>query len=106
MEWYTSEMRGLVRDYAAAQVMRGPIVLAKGRLAGTTRTATLDSETINKLGWSASLKPAKRTAANASTWGAWILTLERNGESKVFPVADYWSVSNVDDPDNWFSLWF
>jgi hypothetical protein len=34
------------------------------------------------------------------------MTLEKDGEKRTLPVADYWSVSNVDDPSNWFSLWF
>ena len=27
-------------------------------------------------------------------------------ETKSIPVADFASVSNIDDPANWFSLWF
>lgn len=107
MCWYTPEMKGLERRTPAAQVMRGPLVLAKGRLAGTSRSETFDFKTVNKQsGWKASLSPAKRTAANAAVWGAWKLTLEKDGERRAIPVADFWSVSNVDDPENWFSLWF
>ena len=107
MSWYTPEMKGLERRAPAAQVMRGPLVLAKGRLAGTTREETFDFKTINRQsGWKASLSPAKRTAENAAAWGAWELSLEKDGERRLIPVADFWSVSNVDDPSNWFSLWF
>ncbi len=107
MSWYTPEMKGLERRAPAAQVMRGPLVLAKGRLAGTTREETFDFKTINKQpGWKASLSPAKRTAENAAAWGAWELSLEKDGERRLIPVADFWSVSNIDDPENWFSLWF
>jgi len=113
MSWYTPEMEGLARRTPAAQVMRGPLVLAKGRAAGTSRAETLDFATINgQPGWKASLSPAKRTAANLGSWGVWDLTLEKAASEggkpvkKTVPVADYWSVSCADDPENWFSLWF
>ena len=112
MSWYTPEMKGLERRTAAAQVMRGPLVLAKGRAVGTSRTETLEFNTINKQpGWKLSLAPQKRSAKNAGVWGAWDLTLEKEvkdkgAETKTIPVADYWSVSCMDDSENWFSLWF
>lgn len=112
MSWYTPEMEGLARRTPAAQVMRGPLVLAKGRVVGTSRTETLEFNTINKQpGWKLSLAPQKRTATNAAPWCAWNLTLEKDVpekgiEKKTVPVADYWSVSCMDDPENWFSLWF
>ena len=28
------------------------------------------------------------------------------GERRLIPVADFWSVSNIDDSENRFSLWF
>ena len=106
------DVKVLGRRTSAAQVMRGPLVLAKGRAVGTSRTETLEFNTINKQpGWKLSLAPQKRTAANAAPWGAWNLTLEKDVpekgiEKKTVPVADYWSVSCMDDPENWFSLWF
>jgi len=112
MSWYTPEMEGLARRTPAATVMRGPLVLAKGRAVGTSRAETLEFNTINRQGgWKLSLAEMKRTASNAGTWGAWNLTLEKDVpekgvEKKTVPVADYWSVSCVDDPENWFSLWF
>lgn len=106
MYWNAPEMKGLARTTPAAQVMRGPLVLAKGRIAGTDRGETFDFKTVNRQGWKASVVPAGRTAANAAAWGVWSLTLEKGGEKRTVPVADYWSVSNVDDPENWFSLWF
>ena len=113
MSWYTPEMEGLARRTPATQVMRGPLVLAKGRAAGTCRTETLDFNTIRRqAGWKLSLAPAKRSAKNAGVWGAWELTMEKElGDKqgvakKTVPVADYWSVSCMDDAANWFSLWF
>ena len=83
-----------------------PLVLAKGRLAGTPREETLFASTVRNQGWRASLRPAPRTVANAGVVQPWTLLLERPGEARAIPVADFASVSNVDDPSNWFSLWF
>lgn len=108
MEYRTKnpEMAGLVREEAGVRFLRGPLVLAKGRLAGTSREETLFASTIRNQGWRASLHPAPRTAANAAVPQPWTLLLERDGESRAIPVADFASVSNVDDPAGWFSLWF
>jgi len=108
MEWYCPDMVGLARSYSGFHVMRGPLVLAKGRLAGTSRADTYFSfATENGMqGWNASLKPLAVSSATAGVPCAWALTLSRGVEEKTFAVSDYASLSNVDDPDNWFSLWF
>ena len=106
MSWMCPEMKGLERKTPAATVMRGPLVLAKGRTAGTGRGETLDFASVNGGGFSAVLEPVVRTAANGAVWGAWKLVLTKDGERREIPVADFWSVSKYDDPDNWFSLWF
>ena len=102
----TPEMAGLVREESGVRILRGPLVLAKGRLAGTPREETLFAATIRNQGWRAALRPAPRTAANAGVVRPWLLDLSRDGESRTVPVADFASVSRVDDPANWFSLWF
>ena len=102
----TPEMAGLVREEAGVRILRGPLVLAKGRLAGTAREETLFAATIRNQGWRASLRLAPRTAANAAVPQPWTLLLERDGEVRAIPVADFASVSNVDDPSGWFSIWF
>ena len=107
MEWYTPDMAGLSRQEPAARVLRGPLVLAKGRLAGTSREETLFATTLRGRGWrAAALRPAPRTSANAGVFQPWTLVLERGDESRAIPVADFASVSNIDDPGNWFSIWF
>ena len=107
MEWYTPEMAGLSHCKPAMRVLRGPLVLAKGRLAGTSREETLFAKTLRGDGWRVSeLRPAERTSANSGVVQPWTLVLERDGEMRNIPVADFASVSNVDDPENWFSLWF
>ena len=107
-EWYTPEMRGLERVEPALRVMRGPLVLAKGRLAGTSRVRTLTSLPYENGGdgWKATLKPLPKSVETAGVPQAWTLTLARGVEELTVPVADYASLSNLDDPSNWFSLWF
>ncbi|MGI5869888.1 MAG: beta-L-arabinofuranosidase domain-containing protein [Kiritimatiellia bacterium] len=106
MEWHTPDMAGLSRTSSAMRVLRGPLVLAKGRLAGTSRDETLFASTLQWQGWRATLRPAPRTAENAGVIQPWTLCFERDSDVKTVPVADFASVSNVDDPANWFSLWF
>jgi DUF1680 family protein len=106
MEWYTPDMAGLSRTSSAMRVLRGPLVLAKGRLAGTSREETLFATSLQWQGWSATMRPAPRTAENAGVIQPWTLRFERGSDVKTVPVADFASVSNVDDPANWFSLWF
>ena len=107
MEWYTPDMAGLSRQEPAMRVLRGPLVLAKGRLAGTSREETLFSSTVREQGWrAAALHQAARTAANAGVTQPWTLVLQRSDETREIPVADFASVSNIDDSANWFSLWF
>ncbi|MDO5320213.1 MAG: glycoside hydrolase family 127 protein [bacterium] len=108
MEWYSPEMMGLCRNYPGVQVMRGPLVLAKGRLAGTAKADTFFSfATENGMnGWTAELKPLPAGTGTAGVPRAWSLTMKRGVEERTFPVSDYASLSNIDDPTNWFSLWF
>ena len=106
MTWLTPEMESLVRQEPAATIMRGPILLAKGRAAGTTRAETFFFNSINARGFRAELRPAILRADNALCWGSWTLDLVRGNQRHMVPVADFWSVSCANDPENWFSLWF
>ncbi|MBR1920872.1 MAG: hypothetical protein IJ829_02570, partial [Kiritimatiellae bacterium] len=75
--------------------------------AGTSREETLSQESIRGGEWRASLRTLSASTANAAVPAAWTLTLESaKGEKKELPVSDFASVSNIDDPSNWFSLWF
>ena len=110
----TPEMEGLVRKEPAAYVMVGPLVLAKGRLAGTSREETLFATSIRGQGrcagaegWTARLERLTNDkAVSAGVADLWRLTLSRGATKVSSPVSDFASVSNVDDPANWFSLWF
>ena len=106
MEWMTPDMRGLIRHEPAMTVMRGPLVLAKGRLTGTSRDETLFATSLRGQGWKASLEAMPADAENAGVSSAWLLTFERGVEKKRIRVSDFASVSNIDDPSNWFSIWF
>jgi len=106
MEWLTPEMAGLSRHTPAMQVFRGPLVLAKGRMAGTSRDETLFATTLADCDWSVALKPVPTSPATAGVPAAWRLTFKRGVEEHEVLVSDFASVSNIDDPSNWFSVWF
>ena len=57
-------------------------------------------------GWRAALKAMPCRVGTAGVPRTWMLTLTRGVEERSFAVSDFASLSNVDDPDNWFSLWF
>lgn len=116
MTMLTPEMEGLLRLDAASYVMRGPLVLAKGRLTGMSRDDTFFASTLRgqywKAGsglhaWKTSIERVRGSAATAGVEDLWQLTFTRGGHEKVTAfVTDFASASNVDDPANWFSLWF
>ncbi len=106
MEWNTPDMAGLSRSTPALQVFRGPLVLAKGRMAGTPRDETLFATTLFDCDWDVTLKTLPATPVTAGVPALWRLTFKRGVEEHEVQVSDFASVSNIDDPSNWFSLWF
>ena len=97
------EMKNLVRGKAFANLRRGPLMLAKCRLAGASRAETLENETINREdGWTCTLEPLW----NRGTWGAWTATLCNGERCFRVNVSDYASAADFDDAENWFSLNF
>ena len=116
MTWMAEEMRDAVHTTGGARVLRGPLVLAKGKLAGDTREETLFAESIRDFdaekarlpgwSWKASLRPVSVSDQNAAVPAAWELTLTRGSEMKRVSVADFASLSNTFDPAGWFSVWF
>lgn len=106
MTWMTSEMYACLRTEPASRILRGPLVLAKGKLAGTTKEETLLAPSIRGLGWKAALRPMSSIELPVGVPAGWMLTLTRGVESKVIPVADFASLSNGFDPSSWFSVWF
>ena len=98
------EMRGVARESFAAYMMRGPLVLAKSVRQGLCEKDVFLPTTINgDTAWKASAKPV---TSNADMWGAWDLTLKRNGDVRIFRVSDFASAAPSDDWHNAFSIWF
>ena len=96
------EMKGMLRQEPGARVEYGPLLLAKAKLAGTTREATFAPETFNGRCTEAKLEP--RPAQGVM--GAWTLELDDGTRKLSVPVCDYPSAADFDDADNWFSIWF
>ena len=117
MTWRTPENQACINLEPASYVMLGPLVLAKGRLAGTSRGDTLfapplrgqyaraggDAPTSWKV---ACTRLPDYSAATAGVDFRWRLTFTRGRETVEAVVSDFASVSNVEANDNWFSLWF
>ena len=102
MLFHNKEMKGRARTSAGARIMKGPLVLAKCTLAGANDAEVFDPETVNGGGWSAALEPL----ANAEVWGAWRLTLTKDGRRKTVNVCDYASAADFESWRNAFSIWF
>ena len=95
------EMKGRARQKAGTRILYGPLILAKGRYAGTSdeeifRDRVADGE------WKAAIRPVPPRKTN----GAWLLTLTRGTEQVEIPVSDFASVADADDAENRFSIWF
>ncbi len=97
------EMEGLTRGQAFASLRRGPLVLAKCKLAGATFDETLRNGTINREdGWSCVLEPIPASG----TLGAWRATFTNGARRFGVNVSDFASAADFDDPANWFSVNF
>ena len=96
------EMKDLARKTPGVRVQYGPILLAKGLYAGTSKDDVLKDLLTDVKGWKLSVAPAKPV----KTDGAWTLTLSKDGVSHVLPVGDFASIADADDASNLFSIWF
>ena len=101
MPMHNKEMAGFMRKAPGVRVFRGPLLLAKGLLAGDC-----DKEVFGDLGidetWTATLSPRQ----GKDTWGSWNVTFEKDGVRKTVGASDYQSVADFDDWQNSFSIWF
>ena len=92
------------RTTPAAQVMWGPLVLAKSRVIGNARAEVDEPFTVNGKGYSAKLTPLK---SNGMTWGLWNLELTKPGERTVkVKVCDFESGTDLPCGGGFFSIWF
>ena len=94
----------LLRKTPAAQVMWGPLLLAKCLKVGDTKIDILDGHSVNHGGWTLSLKPRK--GGGEGVWGAWDATFERSGKSRTFGVCDYSSAASWTKNRVEFSVFF
>ena len=86
-----------------AQVMWGPLLLAKSRKVGCVRSDILDNHSVNRGGWHLEVTPV--TGAK-KVWGAWKVTFEREGKSRVYGTCDYSSAALWTDNQIEFSILF
>ena len=94
-------MKGRARQKVGTRILYGPLILAKGRYAGTS-----DEEIFRDRVADGEWKAAIRLIQPRKTSGAWLLTLSRGTEQVEIPVSDFASVADADDADNRFSIWF
>ena len=107
--WCGHINRDLIDGYRttpAAQVMWGPLVLAKSRLIGNTKAEIVEPFTVNGKGYSVKATPV---ASDGTTWGRWDLELTKPGERTIkVKACDFESGSDVPcgEYGDLFSIWF
>jgi hypothetical protein len=94
----------LMRTSQAAQVMYGPLVLAKSKRVGDTGMQVMDGFTVNGKGYRVSLKPIECS----EVWGAWKATLTDGKDSREVGVCDFGSAADTCTPysTDEYSIWF
>jgi DUF1680 family protein len=98
------DMIPLVRTTPAAQIMYGPLVLAKSKRAGTPGAEVMTDFTVNRKGYSVTLEPL----ANTQVWAAWKAVLTKDGEKREMAVCDFGSAADTCTPyaTDEYSVWF
>lgn len=92
-----------LRKTPAAEIMYGPLLLAKSVKVGDDESQIMDPNTISGGEWCVSLLPK---AVPDDVWSAWTLVLEKDGERKTFGVCDFPSAAEWKDERSEFSLFF
>lgn len=93
------------RTTPAAEVMWGPLVLARSLHAGALPGGLAGESSVNGMGYSIKAEPI----TSSCTWGAWNLELSGpGGDIRRFKVCDYQSAGDCPYADgaNVFSIWF
>lgn len=98
------DMVKIMRSHPAATVQYGPLILAKSKLVGATREQVFDPFTANLKGYRVSVERLK----SDRVWGAWKVTLEKDGDKHVYPAADLGSACDTVTPytTDEYSIWF
>ena len=94
----------LVRTEQGAQLMYGPLVLAKSKRVGDTGAQVMDSFTVNGKGYRLTLSPIPST----QVWGAWKATLANGTDTREVGVCDVGSAADTCTPysTDEYSIWF
>lgn len=93
----------LLRKTPAAQVMWGPLLLARSVNVGATEDELLCRGSINCGGWKLMLQPVESVRR---AWGGWKAIFEKNGQRKVMGVCDYSSAALWTKDKIEFSVFF
>jgi len=97
------DLMPLLETKPRAQVMWGPLLLAKSCNVGGAPSDILGGPRLNGGGWRLSLWPVEGARR---VWGAWRLKLERDGESHTLGVCDYSSAARWTNDRVEFSVLF
>ena len=98
------DMIPLVRAEQGAQLMYGPLVLAKSKRVGDTGAQVMDPFTVNGKGYRLTLSPVPST----QVWGAWKATLANGTDTREVGVCDVGSAADTCTPysTDEYSIWF
>ena len=91
-----------LRTTPAAQVMIGPMMLAKSVKLGQDEKILLDPTTVNCGNWQISARPTEAK----DVWGAWDLVFEKDGQKKTLKACDYSSAAVWGTKGIEFSVFF
>ena len=93
----------LLRKTPAAQVMWGPLLLAKSVNVGCVEAEILDPSTVNCGGWTLQLEPVSGVR---KVWGGWKAVFEKDGRKRTVGVCDYSSAATWAGKGVEFSVFF
>ena len=95
------DLLGAARRTPGAEILRGPLVLAKAEIAGTPADEIVSEKSI--YGTTPALKLTPK--AMSGTWGCW--DLEIGADGRKIPVCDFMSAGDEYKADGCrFSVWF
>lgn len=95
--------QGTLRRTPAAEIMYGPLLLAKSVRLGCTESQLMDSSTIKGEEWKIALEDEN---APDGVWAAWKLTLEKDSQKRIFRVCDFSSAAEWMGKRTEFSVFF
>ena len=97
------DLRAAIRTEPAAQVMIGPLLLAKSVKFGCSVEEILDVRTVNHGGWRLELVPQK---GESNAWGIWKATFRKDHDVRTTFVSDFSSAATWSSDGIEFSVFF